>query len=70
VFIHYLDDHIEAKKLFKDVGEANDYFKELCETRTVEPASVVGLTGQDIRKYFRIDQTCHVGRTVLDLEWT
>ena len=53
-----------------DPLEANDYFEELCATRTAKPASVVGLAGQNIRKYFRIDETCHVGRTVLDLEWT
>jgi hypothetical protein len=69
VFIHYLDDHIEAKKLFADAAEANEYYEQLCATRTANPASVVGLTGQNIRKYFRIDETCHVGRAVLDLDW-
>jgi hypothetical protein len=69
VFIHYLDDHIEGKKLFADPLEANRYFEELCAQRTVSPASVVGLTGQNIRKYYRIDEICQTGRAVLDLEW-
>jgi enoyl reductase-like protein len=61
---------VEAEKIFTDLAKANEYFAELCRIRTGKPASVVGVTGQDIKKYFRIDEKCYVGRVVLDLEWT
>jgi hypothetical protein len=69
VFIYHEDDRVEGKKYFTDMGEASSYFKELCGMRTPTPALVVGISGHDMKKYFRIDEVCHEDRVLLDLDW-
>lgn len=69
VFIYHEDSRVEGRRRFTDPVKANAYFKELCDARSIEPASVVGVSGHDIKKYYRIDQICHLSRILLDLEW-
>jgi hypothetical protein len=69
VFIYHDDSRVEGRKRFTDPVKANDYFEELCGTRSAEPASVVGVSRHDIKKYFRIDQVYDLNRVLLDLEW-
>jgi hypothetical protein len=69
VFIYHEDTRVEGRRRFTDPMKANDYFEELCGTRSAEPASVVGVSGHDIKKYYRIDQIYQLNRILLDLEW-
>jgi hypothetical protein len=36
-FIHHEEDRVEGKRRFTDPVEANNYFKELCGSRTASP---------------------------------
>ncbi len=69
VFVQYNDSYIEKEKLFLDPVEADRYFKGLCKMRSPIIAAVVGISGQDLKKYFRIDKVYSLARAVLDLAW-
>lgn len=69
VFIHHEDDRVEGRRRFTDLVKANDYFEKLCGIRSGKPASVVGVSGNSIKKYFRIDQMYTLNRALLDLDW-
>ncbi len=72
VLVRYPDGNIEKVRSFTRARQADAYFEELCETRSAAAAAVLGLNGESLKKYFRIDQALPDGnkRSLLDLRWT
>ncbi len=71
VFVYREDEgRIEGKRSFVDPVQADGYFKNLCTVRTESPSLVIGMSGREMKKCFRLGSTDHSNGTKLDLDWT